>query len=184
VAAYALGNHARLAAGTRSWHKTFYEESTLPRWLLFRLHSTACNLATDTCQWWGSDRFWAWEGVGCCEGTCTHVWNYAHASARLFPEIERIIGEVLAEKAAMTCEVVPENERDALIKRLLEEEIGPALGTHDGGLQLVAIDGDKVVVAMKGACQMCANLQTTVNEFVQKELREKVDENIVVEVGG
>jgi len=119
--------------------------------------------------------------------TVEQVTNYTKAGGACggcIPEIERIIGEVLAEKAAMTCEVVPENERDALIKRLLEEEIGPALGTHDGGLQLVAIDGDKVVVAMKGACQMCANLQTTVNEFVQKELREKVDENIVVEVGG
>jgi len=94
VARYALDHHARLAGHTRLWHKTFYEDSTLPRWLLFRLHSTVSNLATDTCQWWSNGRFWAWEGVGCCEGTCTHVWNYAHASARLFPEVERIIREM------------------------------------------------------------------------------------------
>ncbi|HUT35303.1 MAG TPA: GH116 family glycosyl hydrolase [Planctomycetota bacterium] len=94
VARYALDNQARLADHTRLWHKTFYDDSTLPRWLLFRLHSTVSNLATDTCQWWSNGRFWAWEGVGCCEGTCTHVWNYAHASARLFPEIERIIREM------------------------------------------------------------------------------------------
>jgi uncharacterized protein (DUF608 family) len=56
---------------------------------VFRLHSTVCNLATGTCQWWKDGRFWAWEGVGCCTGTCTHVWNYAHAPARLFPELER-----------------------------------------------------------------------------------------------
>ena len=89
VAHYVLDNHERLVGGTRKWHKTFYEDSTLPRWLLFRLHSTVCNLATGTCQWWGNGRFWAWEGVGCCAGTCTHVWNYAHAPARLFPELER-----------------------------------------------------------------------------------------------
>ena len=89
VARYVLDNHRRLTGDTRKWCQTFYEDSTLPRWLLFRLHSTVSNLATGTCQWWQSGRFWAWEGVGCCEGTCTHVWNYAHAPARLFPELER-----------------------------------------------------------------------------------------------
>ncbi len=94
VARYVLDNHDRLTNDTRAWRKTFYEDSTLPRWLLFRLHSTVCNLATDTCQWWKNGRFWAWEGVGCCEGTCTHVWNYEHATARLFPELERSAREM------------------------------------------------------------------------------------------
>lgn len=94
VAHYVLDNHDRLVGDTQKWHQTFYEDSTLPRWLLFRLHSTVCNLATDTCQWWKGGRFWAWEGVGCCTGTCTHVWNYAHAPARLFPELERSAREM------------------------------------------------------------------------------------------
>jgi uncharacterized protein (DUF608 family) len=94
VAHYLLDNHERLAGDTRNWHKTFYEDSTLPRWLLFRLHSTVCNLSTGTCHWWKSGRFWGWEGVGCCAGTCTHVWNYAHALARLFPELERSAREM------------------------------------------------------------------------------------------
>ncbi|MGD8500504.1 MAG: GH116 family glycosyl hydrolase [Phycisphaerales bacterium] len=94
AAHYVLDNYSRLASDTRSWHKTFYEDSTMPRWLLFRLHSTVCNLATGTCQWWKNGRFWAWEGVGCCAGTCTHVWNYAHAPARLFPELERSAREM------------------------------------------------------------------------------------------
>ena len=94
VAQYVMDNHDRLAGDTRKWHQTFYEDSTLPRWLLFRLHSTACNLATGTCQWWQSGRFRAWEGVGCCEGTCTHVWNCTHAPARLFPELERSAREM------------------------------------------------------------------------------------------
>ncbi len=89
-----MDNYARLTNDTRQWCKTFYEDSTLPRWLLFRLHSTVCNLATGTCQWWGNGRFWAWEGVGCCAGTCTHVWNYEHAMARLFPELERTVREM------------------------------------------------------------------------------------------
>ncbi len=83
-----LDHRDRLVDQTRLWHETFYD-STLPHWLLDRIGSTLGNLATGTCYWWANGQFWAWEGVGCCEGTCTHVWNYAHALARLFPELER-----------------------------------------------------------------------------------------------
>ncbi|MFO0984271.1 MAG: GH116 family glycosyl hydrolase [Planctomycetota bacterium] len=85
--------HEHLSAATRLWHDTYYD-SSLPLWLLDRLHSTVSTLATSTCQWWKSGRFWAWEGVGCCHGTCGHVWNYAHAPARLFPILERSVREM------------------------------------------------------------------------------------------
>ena len=90
VAGYIADNFDRLTAQTRLWHDTYYD-STLPHWLLDRLHSTASTLATETCQWWENGRFWAWEGVGCCHGTCSHVWNYEHLLARLFPSLERSV---------------------------------------------------------------------------------------------
>jgi uncharacterized protein (DUF608 family) len=90
VAAYIADNFDDLAGKTRLWHSTYYD-STLPHWLLDRLHSTVSTLATETCQWWNNGRFWAWEGVGCCHGTCAHVWNYEHAMARLFPQLERSV---------------------------------------------------------------------------------------------
>ncbi|MCO5297446.1 MAG: non-lysosomal glucosylceramidase [Fimbriimonadaceae bacterium] len=90
VARYVDHQFDRLSADTKRWRDTYYD-STLPYWLLDRLHSTLGNLATGTTEWWGNGRFWAWEGVVCCSGTCTHVWNYEHGLARLFPEIERNI---------------------------------------------------------------------------------------------
>ena len=92
VVRYVAENYERLSGDTRLWVETFYA-SSLPYWLLDRLHSTVGNLATGTTEWWGSGRFWAWEGVVCCSGTCTHVWNYEHALARLFPELERNVRE-------------------------------------------------------------------------------------------
>jgi len=93
VARYVLDHIDRLTRETNLWHDTYYD-STLPHWLLDRLHWPVSNLATGTCQWFANGRFWAWEGVGCCAGTCTHVWNYAHASARLFPSLERSVREM------------------------------------------------------------------------------------------
>jgi uncharacterized protein (DUF608 family) len=93
VAQYVAANFDRLAEQTRRWHETWYD-STLPYWLLDRLFSTVSTLATGTCQWWANGRFWAWEGVGCCHGTCTHVWNYEHGMARLFPQLERSVREM------------------------------------------------------------------------------------------
>jgi len=93
VAGHVVRNLDQLTDATRVWHDTYYD-STLPHWLLDRLHSTLANLATTTCQWWENGRFWAWEGCGCCHGTCGHVWNYEHGMARLFPELERSVREM------------------------------------------------------------------------------------------
>ena len=93
VARYLGENLERLAGETKEWHAAYYD-STLPYWLLDRVHSTVSTLATSTCQWWANGRFWAYEGVRCCQGTCGHVWNYEHAMARLFPELERSVREM------------------------------------------------------------------------------------------
>ncbi|CAA6677701.1 MULTISPECIES: GH116 family glycosyl-hydrolase [unclassified Lentimonas] len=92
VSDYVAQNRASLIDGTLLWNKTWYD-STLPHWLLDRSIIPLDCIATQTFHWFDNGRPWAWEGVDCCEGTCTHVFHYAQAMSRIFPELERRLRE-------------------------------------------------------------------------------------------
>jgi non-lysosomal glucosylceramidase len=92
VAQYVLDQFARLRDLTRRWVRT-WNDSTLPHWFLNRTFANTSTLATQTCHWFDNDRFYGWEGVYSCPGTCQHVWHYAQAVSRLFPSLERGLRE-------------------------------------------------------------------------------------------
>lgn len=96
VARYLGENLDELTAKTRFYHDSLYD-SNLPYWLLDRISSQVAVLCSKTC-FWGKDRYFGgWEGcnqaAGCCHGNCNHVWHYAQAHARLFPDIVRTMRE-------------------------------------------------------------------------------------------
>ncbi len=88
VVRYIVANHARLAHDTKLWRDTWYD-SSLPYWFLDRTVYNTAVLATSTSHRFATGLYWGWEGVGCCFGTCTHVYHFAQATARLFPDLER-----------------------------------------------------------------------------------------------
>ncbi|HEV2478439.1 MAG TPA: GH116 family glycosyl-hydrolase [Puia sp.] len=88
VAAYIADNYDYLKQQTFLWKRTWYD-STLPWWFLERTFANISAIATTSTHRFQSGRYYAWEGVGCCHGNCTHVYQYAHTVSRIFPELER-----------------------------------------------------------------------------------------------
>jgi len=56
------------------------------------------TLRTQTCFRTPDGRFYGWEGcfddMGCCPGSCTHVWNYEQSTAFLFGDLARTMRDV------------------------------------------------------------------------------------------
>ena len=88
VAAYLAQNFDSLKDKTMLWKQTWYD-STLPWWFLERTFANISTMATTTTHRFQSGRYYAWEGIGCCHGNCTHVYQYAQAVSRIFPGLER-----------------------------------------------------------------------------------------------
>ena len=68
-----------------------------------------------------------------------------------------------------------------MIEETLEREIKPALHQDGGDIELVDVDGNRVLVKLFGACAACSKSQITLKEYVERKLRELVSPDIVVE---
>ena len=92
TAVYALENWSRLDEETRRFANALYD-SSLPEAVLDAAGANISILKSPTCVRLEDGSFYGFEGCasksGCCEGSCSHVWNYAYALPFLFPALER-----------------------------------------------------------------------------------------------
>ena len=97
AADYCLDNWTRLEEETLRFRDAL-ASSTLPEPMLDAVQGNLAILKSSTCLRLPDGSFYGWEGVGryggSCEGSCTHVWNYAYALPFLFPALERSMREL------------------------------------------------------------------------------------------
>ncbi len=71
-------------------------------------------------------------------------------------------------------------QKIALIQEVIEREIRPGLQADGGDIELIDIEGNKVVIALRGMCTGCLMSDVTIGG-VQSKLRELVSDEIVIE---
>ena len=100
-------------------------------------------------------------------------------------EIQRILDEELGKPRLQ--ELTPKTkaltnvQRMQKIMHVLEDEIKPRLAADGGDIELVDVVGQKVVVSFSGKCSGCRTRKVTIRDLVEKQLREQVEPELVVE---
>jgi NifU-like protein len=107
-----------------------------------------------------------------------------HCHPKIEALIEQVRKEMEKEKAPAA---KPEKkkltniQRIKLIEETLGREIVPALKADGGDIDLIDIEGNKVLVALRGKCSFCPSSEVTLKQYVELKLREFVSDDIEVE---
>jgi NifU-like protein len=98
-------------------------------------------------------------------------------------KIQFIIDTVLgnAPRAAKKPEALTNIQKIKMIDATLEREIKPALNQDGGDIELVDVDGNRVMVKLRGTCASCSKSQITLKHYVETKLKELVSQELVVE---
>ena len=123
--------------------------------------------------------------------TVDEVTNYCKAGGGCGGckgEIEKIIARVQQDRVGQSQPVTPRRgarltniQKIQLVQQTINEQIRPALRAHGGNIELVDVEGNKVVVAFRGMCAQCPTAEFTMKDVVEAKLKEFVAEDLFVE---
>ena len=75
---------------------------------------------------------------------------------------------------------LPLDEQVQRVQSILEARVMPMLMSHGGGIEILDIQGNDVMIRYQGACHGCALATTGTLQFIEMVLQEEVDPNIRV----
>lgn len=121
--------------------------------------------------------------------TVEQITNFCKAGGgcgQCKPELQTLLDQVAAERQALKAIPKPARkltnlQRIQMIQDVIEREIRPVLRRDQGDIELVDIDGSRVLIAFRGMCAGCQSAELTRRGLVEAKLRELVAEDIVVE---
>lgn len=121
--------------------------------------------------------------------TVEEITDYTKAGGgcgSCIPEIEKILKDIWTIKVAKEEAKKPKKltnlQKIALIQDVLEKEIRPRLQADGGDIELIDIDANKVMVALRAMCVSCPMGGVTL-KGIEDKLRELVSEDLKVVEG-
>jgi NifU-like protein len=120
--------------------------------------------------------------------TVEQVTNYCKAGGGCGScrgEIQMLIDKIRGKKqtaAAVVSETkkLTNIQKIQLIQKTINEQIRPLLKAHGGDIDLIDVDGNKVIVAFRGMCAQCPTAEFTMKDVVEGRLHEFVSNDLVV----
>ncbi len=119
--------------------------------------------------------------------TVEEVTDYTKAGGgcgTCIPAIEAILKDIWSIKPVCAAPAVSRKmtnlQRIALIQDVIEKEIRPQLQADGGDVELVDVDGCRVLVSLRAMCVECPMGDVTL-KGIEEKLKELVSEDIVVE---
>ncbi len=123
--------------------------------------------------------------------TVEEVTNYCKAGGGCGGcqgEIEKIIERVHGSKVKKQAVELPKRggkltniQKIQLVQQTINEQIRPALRADGGNIDLIDVEGNKVIVALRGTCAQCRMAEVTIKDVIEAKLREFVSEELFVE---
>jgi len=97
--------------------------------------------------------------------------------------IQDIIDQVLGKGPRLRKKpaVLTNIQKIKLIEDALSREVRPELKKDGGDIELIDVDGNRVMVALRGRCATCTASEVTLKHYVESKLRELVTPDLVVE---
>lgn len=97
-------------------------------------------------------------------------------------DVREALGEALLDPAGWVVDEssAPEGQLETVTAELLAGSVGALAASHGGSIELVSVAGHTVTVRMAGACDGCPGASSTLRDSLERELRRRVDQRVVV----
>ncbi|MBI4826230.1 MAG: Fe-S cluster assembly protein NifU [Nitrospirae bacterium] len=115
--------------------------------------------------------------------TVEDITNFTKAGGgcgECIPRIADILLEVSGVKAASPKKAMTNIKKIAMIQEVIEKEIRPRLQADGGDIELIDVQGNRVIIALRGMCTECKMSGITIGD-INKTLKELISDELVVE---